>query len=338
MAKKRSGATIRVAVVQHPPVMLHRAETVARAVSLIEEAAADGARLVSFPEAWVPGYPEWLWRLRPGDDWELTAEIHGLLLENSVDLRVGHLDPILRAARRLKATISIGINERDSEFSRATLYNTVVIVGPDGEVLNRHRKLMPTNSERMVWGQGDASGLRVVDTPGGRVSTLICWENYMPLTRFAIYGQGPELYLAPTWDSGDGWVASMRHIALEARCWVLGNGTAMRGRDIPVDFPHRGDLFPDLEAWFNSGDSVIVAPYGEIVAGPLHDSHGILYADCDIRRVGIARRTLDVAGHYSRPDVFRLEVSCGRRPPVTYAGNATNGSLKSAELVQAERR
>src|SRR5256886_5215854 len=306
----------RVAVVQQPPVTLHRQETLERGVALMDEAAANGARLISFPETWVPGYPEWLWRLRPGGDYELTSEIHRRLLENSVDLNAGDLKPIQAAARRLKLTVSIGLQERDGSFSRGTLYNTVALIGPDGAVLNRHRKLVPTNPERMVWGQGDASGLRVVDTPAGRVGALICWENYMPLARFALYAQGPDFHVAPTWDAGSGWVSTMRHIALEGRCWVLGNGTAMRGRDVPADFPGRDRLFPDQDDWFNPGDSVIVAPDGRVAARPPREAHGILTADCDPALAAAGRRVLDVAGHYRRPDVFRLEVRTDRPPPV----------------------
>jgi nitrilase len=318
MPKKKTSQH-RVAVVQHPAVALHRKETLERGVELLEEAAAGGARLVSFPETWVPGYPEWVWRLRPGDDYTLSGEIHRRLIENAVDLKAGQLKPIQAAARRLKVTVSIGVHERDGEFSRGTLYNTVVLIGPDGEVLNRHRKLMPTNPERMVWGAGDATGLRVIDTPAGRVGSLICWENYMPLARFALFAQGCEIYVAPTWDEGGAWQATMRHIALEGRCWVLGNGTGMRGKDIPRDFPDRSRLFPDLETWFNPGDSVIVDPSGTIVAGPLHEKHGILYADCDPARASAAKRTLDVAGHYGRPDIFRLEVNRETRVPVEFA-------------------
>ena len=276
-------------------------------MALLEEAAGHGAALASFPETWVPGYPEWLWRLRPGGDYGLTGDLHKLLLENAVLLERGDLRVVERAARRLKMTVVMGIHELDGSFSRGTLYNTVVVIGPNGQVLNRHRKLMPTNPERMVWGMGDASGLRVVETPSGRLGSLICWENYMPLARFALYAQGPDIHVAPTWDSGPGWLATMQHIALEGRCWVIGNGTAMRGRDIPESFP-RSDMFPDLEEWFNAGDSVVVSPSGKIVAGPLHEEHGILYAECDPAQSAAARRTLDVAGHYSRPDVFKLEV------------------------------
>jgi nitrilase len=319
---KKTTSPYRVAVVQHPPVALNRQKTLERGVELLEEAAGGGARLVSFPETWVPGYPEWVWRLRPGDDYTLSGDIHRRLLENAVDLKAGQLKPIQSAARRLKVTVSIGVHERDGEFSRGTMYNSVVLVGPDGEVLNRHRKLMPTNPERMVWGTGDATGLRVTDTPSGRVGALICWENYMPLARFAIFAQGCEIYIAPTWDEGDTWLATMRHIALEGRCWVLGNGRSMRGKDIPRDFPDRSRLFPDLEAWFNPGDSVIVDPSGKVVAGPLHEKHGILYADCDPARASAAKRTLDVAGHYGRPDIFRLEVNREARAPVDFASKA----------------
>jgi len=308
----------KVAVVQHPPITLHRQATLERGVELIEKAATAGAKLVSFPETWVPGYPEWLWRLRPGGDYQLTGDIHRALIENAVDLKAGDLKPIQAAARRLKVTVSIGIHERDGEFSRGTMYNSVVLVGPDGSILNRHRKLMPTNPERMVWGMGDASGLRVVDTPMGRVGSLICWENYMPLPRFSLFAQGVEIYVAPTWDEGGTWISTMRHIAAEGRCWVLGNGCAMRGKDIPKDFPRRAEIFPDLESWYNPGDSVIVAPGGEIVAGPMHEAHGILYADCDPGVADAARRTLDVAGHYGRPDVFRLEVKREALTPVEF--------------------
>src|SRR5437868_2069959 len=238
-------AAHRVAVVQQPPVTLHRKETLERGVALMEEAAAKGARLISFPETWLPGYPEWLWRLRPGADYELTGEIHRRLIENSVDLKAGDLKPMQAAARRLKVTVSIGIHERDGEYSRGTLYNTVVTIGPDGGVLNKHRKLVPTNPERMLWGQGDGAGLRAVATPVGRVGALICWENYMPLARFALYADGVEIYVAPTWDYGEAWRASMQHIAKEGRCWVLGSGCCFQGNDVPDDFPGRAQLYPD---------------------------------------------------------------------------------------------
>lgn len=308
----------KVAVVQHPPVTLHRDATLARMAELLDEAAANGATFALFPETFVPGYPEWLWRLRPGADSGLTATIHRRLVEEAVDLAAGHLAPLQEAARRHGMTVVAGVHERDGQFSRGTLYNAAVTIGPDGTLLNRHRKLMPTNPERMVWGMGDASGLRPVETPAGRVGGLICWENYMPLARFALFAQGVDIYCAPTWDAGSTWVSTMRHIAAEGRCWVLGNGCAMRGRDIPEDFPERSRVFPDLDNWYNPGDSVIVGPDGRIVAGPLHEEHGILYADCDPAATAAARRTLDVAGHYGRPDVFHLEIHREPLDPVTF--------------------
>ena len=299
----------RIAVVQRPPVLLDRAASVERAVEAISEAADAGARLVIFPETYVPGYPEYIWGLRPAADYDLSREIHGRLLAQSVDLTAGHLVPIQRAAADRGLYVMIGVQERDAAYSRATLYNTVVTIGPDGSVLNRHRKLVPTNPERMIWAPGDASGLRVVDTPLGRLGGLICWENYMPLARFSLYAQGIQLYVASTWDQGDVWISTMRHIAKEGRCWVVGSGCAMQASDVPADFPERERLYPDPEAWLNLGDSVVVAPDGSIVAGPLRGEYGILYADCDPAIASAQHYTLDAAGHYNRPDIFQLRVT-----------------------------
>ena len=216
----------RIAIVQKPPVFLNRAETLKIAVNAVGEAVEGGARLIVFPEAFIPGYPAWIWRLRPGGDLALAEQLHSLLLASAVNLQSNELAPLCQAAREHQVTIVCGINERDADFSRGTIYNTVVMIGPDGSLLNRHRKLMPTNPERMVWGFGDASGLKVLDTPCGRIGTLICWENYMPLARCAMYAQGVEIYIAPTYDSGDRWIATLQHIAREGGCWVVGSGAA----------------------------------------------------------------------------------------------------------------
>ena len=185
-------------------------------------------------------------------------------------------------------------------------------------MLNHHRKLRPTNPERMVWVFGDGSGLNVVDPPEGRVGTLLCWENYMPLARYSLYSQGVEVYIAPTYDSGDGWLGTMQHIAREGRCWVISSGVAITNSDIPADFPDREDLYPATEEWINPGDSAVIAPGGEIVAGPLHQEKGILYAEIDSKRVGISKRDLDVTGHYSRPDIFTLSVNTKPQSPVEF--------------------
>jgi nitrilase len=290
----------------------------AAAVRQVREAAGAGAHLVVFPETYFPGYPVWIWRLQPGPDYGLTSAIHSKLIENSINLAGDGLRPLCDAAAEHRVNVVCGIHERDGMFSRATLYNTVVTIGSDGEIRNRHRKLVPTNPERMVWGEGDASGLRVTDTEVGRLGSLICWENYMPLARYALYADGVEVYVAPTWDSGDTWLATMRHIAAEGRCWVIGAGCSMRASDVPADFPQRDRLFPDADEWLNPGDSVVVAPGGKVVAGPLHKEHGQLVADIDPSGVAGAHRTLDVAGHYGRNDVFNVTVNRKLSEPVSY--------------------
>jgi len=303
---------IRIAIVQHAPAVLDRDATLASATQLASDAARDGARLVVFPEAFIPGYPAWIWRLRPGPDMSLAEQIHARLLAQAVDVNAGQLALLQQAARDHEVTIVCGLHERDGQSSRTTLYNSVVTIGPEGALLNRHRKLMPTSPERMVWGFGDASGLRAVVTPVGRLGALICWENYMPQARLALYADGIEILVAPTYDSGERWIASAQHIAREGGCWVIGAGCVLQGRDLPRDLPGREQLFPDDDEWINGGDSVVVAPGGRIVAGPLRNTRGMLYADIDLERVGIARRSLDVAGHYARPDLFALHVQ--RRP------------------------
>jgi nitrilase len=312
------GGEVRVAVIQQPPVLLDREATLNAAVRHLHEASDGGARMVVFPETYVPGYPAWIWRLRPGADFDLTSQIHRRLVENSVDLAADGLKPLRDAAAELGLVVVCGIHEREGEFGRSTLYNTIVTIDSNGTIRNRHRKLVPTNPERMVWGQGDASGLRVTETAVGRVGSLICWENYMPLARYALYAEGVEVYVASTWDDGDTWISTMKHIAAEGRCWVLGSGCALRASDVPLDFPGRSEVFPESEEWINPGDSVVVAPGGDIVAGPLHEQHGILFADIEPARAAADRRTLDVTGHYSRPDVFQLVIDRGAREPISY--------------------
>jgi nitrilase len=309
---------LKLAVVQAPPALLDRQQTLHKAVDYIAEAAGRGAELVVFPEAFVPGYPAWIWRLRPGGDWGLSERLHTQLLDQAVDVRRGDLQPLSDAARRHGVTVLCGIDERDSDLSRATLYNGYVVIGPDGSILNRHRKLMPTNPERMVWGFGDATGLNATETPAGRIGTLICWENYMPLARYALFAQGIEIYVAPTYDSGDDWIESLRHIAREGGCWVVGSGNVLRGSDMRADAVDLSELYPDAEEWVNPGDSVVIAPGGELVAGPLRKEQGLLFADIDVERVGTARRTMDIVGHYARPDIFQLQVNRQPQNPVVF--------------------
>ncbi len=310
--------TTHVAVIQSPPVLLDRDRSIDKALASIDAAAGNGASLMIFPEAYLPGYPTWIWRLRPGGDMGLSNQLHARLRHNAVDLERGDLQPLQDAAARHAVTIVMGINEIDSQFTGTTLFNTVVVIGPDGAILNRHRKLMPTNPERMVWGMGDASGLRVVDTPAGRLGCLICWEGYMPLARYALYAQGMEVYINPTWDNGDICLATLRHIAREGGCWVIGTATAIQGSDVPEDFPERDRLFTPDE-WINDGDAVVINPSGAIVAGPLHREKGILYAEIDPEAAKQARRSLDVGGHYARPDLFSLSVNRQALTPVRFS-------------------
>jgi nitrilase len=307
----------KIALSQKPPVLLDLEATYLRALETIVEAAGEGAKLIVFPEAYLPGYPTWIWRLRPGGDMQLATRLHSELRRNAIDIAAGGLDRLRDAALRHDIVVVMGMHEIDSTFSGSTLFNTVVVIGADGMILNRHRKLMPTNPERMVWGFGDASGLRVVDTPVGRIGCLICWESYMPLARFALYAQNIDIYIAPTWDNGETWLASMKHIAREGGCWVLSTATAINGIDVPDTFPEREKLFTDDE-WINPGDAVVVSPSGSVSAGPLHREKTILYATVDPETARNARRSLDIAGHYGRPDLFRLEIDRRSMPPVMF--------------------
>lgn len=308
---------VSIAISQKPPVLLDREASTDKAVDTINEVAERGAKLVVFPEAFLPGYPTWIWRLRPGGDIGLGNTLHAKLRNNAVNIANGDLDRICEAAAKNNIVVVMGMSEVDSEFSGTTIFNTVVVICTNGTIVNRHRKIMPTNPERMVWGFGDASGLKVVDTPVGRIGCLICWENYMPLARYSLFAQNIDIFIAPTWDSGDTWVASMNHIAREGGCWVLSTATALQGSDIPDSFPERDKLFQSDE-WINPGGAVVVKPFGGVVAGPLDNERGVLYANIDVEAARESRKALDVAGHYNRPDLFHVEIDRRAKPPVSF--------------------
>ncbi|SPF76112.1 Nitrilase [Aliiroseovarius pelagivivens] len=310
---------MKTAVVQEPPVYLDLAASMERAVGLIEKAAAEGAKLIVFPEAWFPGYPTFVWRLPPGAGMGKTDELFARMQANAIDLSRGGMIPLQEAARENEMVIVAGYHELDGAVSGSTLYNSCVIIDADGQIANNHRKLMPTNPERMVWGFGDGSGLKVVETAVGRIGALICWENYMPLARFAMYAQDIDIYVAPTWDSGDTWLATMQHIAREGGCWVIGCATALEVSDIPTDIPHYDELFPNKDEWVNPGDAVIYKPFGGVMAGPMHQEKGLLLAEIDPSEARASRRKFDVAGHYARPDVFSLTVNRAVQPPATFS-------------------
>lgn len=295
------------AIVQQAPALLDVAASLDIAVRAIAEAATQNAKLIIFPEAFLGGYPAWIWRLRAQDDAGLLARLYKAFVASAIDVENGDLDRICEAARAAGIIVVIGMNEASRSRGATTVFNSVAIIDSNGDILNVHRKLMPTGPERTIWGQGDASGLQVVETDVGRIGTLICWENYMPLARAALYAQGMEILAAPTWDHDDSWIASMRHIAKEGACWVLSTATSLRGADIPFDIPGREHWVTD-EGWICRGEALAVRPFGTIVAGPAAPEQAMLYADLDLGAVIKARRMIDVAGHYARPDVFALSV------------------------------
>jgi nitrilase len=304
-------APITVAAIQAAPVFLDREATIDKACDLIAKTAAEGAGLVVFPEAFVPGYPEWVWRTRAWDDRDLYAR----LLAEAATVPSATTERLADAARLAGAWVAIGINELDT--ASRTIFNSLLYLSPDGQIAGCHRKLMPTGPERLVWGTGDGSTLTVLDTAFGRVGGLLCWENYMPLARAAMYGQGIDIYLAPTWDPLDSWVATLRHIAKEGRCFVIGTNFCIRGDDIATDLPGCDALYAEDE-WIARGNTTIVGPYGEIVAGPLVGTEGILYAEIDVTIAHQSRRQFDAVGHYARPDVFHLEVDTRPKIPVQF--------------------
>lgn len=307
---------MKVAIVQEPPVYMNLAASMERAVGLVGKAAHDGAKLLVFPEAWFPGYPTFVWRLPPGAGMGKTDELFAKMQANSIDLSRDGMVPLQEAARENEMVIVAGYQELDGAVSGSTLYNSCAIIDSDGRLVNNHRKLMPTNPERMVWGFGDGSGLNVVDTAVGRIGALICWENYMPLARYTMYAQNIDIYVAPTWDSGETWMASMQHIAREGGCWVISCATSIEVADIPTDIPHYDELFPDKGEWINSGDAVVYKPFGGLVAGPMHREKGLLMAEINVAEARASRRKFDAAGHYARPDVFTLSVDRSKRIPV----------------------
>jgi nitrilase len=311
-------STFKIAVVQAAPVVLDREATVSKARELIAEAGRNGARLVVFPEAFIPTYPDWVWRIPPSRH-RMLADAYAELLEQSVEIPGPVTDDLSRAARQAGVYVAMGLNERNAQASNASLYNTLLYVGPEGELLGKHRKLVPTAPERMVWAQGDGSTLEVYDTPLGKLGGLICWENYMPLARYSLYAWGVEIYLAPTWDNGEPWLSTLRHIAKEGRAYVVGCSIAMRKQDIPDRFEFKAEYYSEVGEWINKGDSAIVGPDGKFLAGPLNSEEGILYAELDPRQMRGSKWNLDVAGHYARPDVFRLTVNTEVRPLIDVA-------------------
>jgi len=309
-------ATLRVAAVQAAYTLMDRDATIDRVAALTAHAARQGAELVVLPEVFVPGTPLWIdtRRIWDGDD-----EWYRLLVDQAVVVGDEACQRLGRIAADNDVWLVVGVEEREPTL--ASIYNSVLYFSPQGQLVQRHRKLVPTGGERTVWAAGDGSTLEVVDTGRARIGGLTCWENYMPLARFHLYAQGIDVWLAPTLAPGDAWIASMRHLARENRMFVVGVNPVFHVDMVPPDFPLRDTLFPPSfldrhGPWVEPGNTVIVAPDGEILAGPVREKEETLIANLDLGQIAANRRKFEAAGHYNRPDVFRLLVDVAPRPPM----------------------
>jgi nitrilase len=300
---------IKVAVVQAAPVLFNREATLEKACGLIEQAAEQGAAFILFPEAFIPAYPRGLaFGTVVGSRSPVGRGIWQRYWENTVEVPGPVTRKLGQAAKTANVHLAIGVIERDAERSSGTVYCTLLYFGPDGRLLGKHQKLKPTGGERLIWGEGDGSTLTVIETEIGRIGGLICWENYMPLARMAMYDKGVELYLAPTADARDTWQATLRHIACEGRCFVLGCNQYMTRAMYPDDLKELKELDEQPEIMCRGG-SAIISPLGKVLAGPLYDQEGILFADLDMGAIARSKFDFDVVGHYARPDVFQLIVN-----------------------------
>lgn len=333
-------AIVRAAVVQAAPVAFDVERTLEKAQRLLDEAASSGARLVVFPEAFVTCYPRGVtFGATIGERTREGRELFRRYWESSIDVPGPVTDRLGEMAREHSVYLVIGVIER----AGGTLYCTALFFNPAGELMGKHRKVMPTAAERLVWGYGDGSTLPVFETEIGRLGAVICWENYMPLLRMAMYQKGIQLYCAPTADARDTWIASMRHIACEGRCFVLSANQFARRCDYPDDYPIEG--VQDSQAVLCRGGSLIVSPLGDVLAGPAFDGEAVLVADLDLREIIRGKYDFDVVGHYARPDIFRLHVDETSKPPVVFTGGASAESAlgeaprtELIEAVQADRR
>lgn len=312
MESTPSSPQVRVAVVQAAPVMFDTRRSLQKLADLTADAARLGAELVVFPEAFVAGYPK-------GHDFGVCVGVRSpegrdefrRLFASAIDVPGEATEFIGGVARDRGVYLVVGVVERDG----GTLYCTALLVGPDGALLGKHRKLMPTAMERVIWGSGDGSTLPVVPTPIGRIGAVICWENYMPLLRMAMYGKGVQLYCAPTADDRETWLATMRHIALEGRCFVLSACQYLTRGDCPPDYAL--PAAPPGTVLMRGGSS-IVGPLGQVLAGPNFEGECILTAEIDLGEIARGKYDFDAAGHYARPDVFQLSVNESAQAPVVY--------------------
>jgi nitrilase len=296
----------KVAAVQAAPVFLDKNGSIDKACDLIAEVGRADAKLAVFPEGFISAYPDWVWVV-PAANKAMIGDLYADFLAGAVTIPDESTDRLCEAAKAAGIYMAIGVNERNSDASNASVYNTILYISSTGEILGRHRKLIPTGGERLMWAPGDGSTLVAFDTELGKLGGLICWENFMPLARTAMYQMGVQLYVAPTWDQSEAWQVAMRHIAREGGMYVISCCQAIRVDEIPDRYDYKKLYAADKE-WVNVGNSCIVDPTGAIIAGPLNASQEILYADIDLSLIPQQKWIFDVAGHYSRPDVFTFDV------------------------------
>ena len=314
----RTMVQVKVAVVQAGSVIMDKQGCIEKASKLLIEAGQNGAQLVVFPEAFIPCYPRGMgFGAVVGSRSLEGRKAYQRYWDNAIQVPSADTDALGAAVKEAGVYCVIGVIEKDQDTSEGTVFCTALYFGPDGKLLGKHRKLKPTASERLIWGEGDGSTLKVIETPFGRIGSLICWENYMPLARAAMYAQGVQIYVAPTADSRDTWFATMRHIAIEGRCFVIGCNQYSSKSDYPEDIAS-SDEFKDLPEEMCRGGSCVVNPLGAFVVEPVIGKETIIYADLDLGQVAQGQFDFDVMGHYSRPDVFQLIVNTKKKTNVIW--------------------
>ncbi|MEN8124755.1 MAG: carbon-nitrogen hydrolase family protein [Bacteroidota bacterium] len=298
---------MKIAAAQLAPVFLNIDKTIEKACNAISEAAKKGAKLIVFPEAFISGYPDWVWLIPNSKGAELN-NLYLKLVENAVSVPDDSTAKLCKAAKTANINVIMGMHEKNTETSNASLFNSLLFINDKGEIIGKHRKLIPTGGERLVWAQGDGSTLKTYNTSVGKLGGLICWENFMPLARNAMYENGTQILVSPTWDKSENWQISMQHIAREGGVFVVSICQALKMSDIPDEYEFK-KLYPEGREWINTGNSCIVSPSGKIIAGPIEAEESILYADIDLNDIISAKRMFDVVGHYARPDVFDFKVN-----------------------------
>lgn len=311
--------TIRVAVAQVASIFADKQACIEKTVNLINDAGKQGVNFMLLPETLISGYPRgFTYGAYIGSRSDAGRKDFERYWKSSMTLSDDETKPIRDAAKANKMFVVVGISEQGTAGNRGTLYNSLLYIDATGEIVGVHRKLMPTGTERLIWGSGDGSTLTTMDTPFGTVGGLICWENYMPLARMAMYGKGVNIYLAPTADARESWQSTLRHIACEGRCFVLGCNQYFTKSMYPKDLALYDEL-KDLPEELCRGGSAIIDPFGEYVCEPLYGKEGVLYTELDLDKIHQGHLDFDVVGHYHRPDVFKFSVNESPNPAVKFS-------------------